>query len=61
LPQSSFKNRKWFLKKEIAPIMPHRHREGPENRRLSADLSSYHDSALPGVRVENPLSFATSD
>jgi hypothetical protein len=50
------------LKKEIAPIMPHAHREGPKkNRPLLADLSSYHDGALSGGRVENPLSFATSD
>jgi len=26
------------------------------NRRSSADLGSYHDGALPGGRVENPLS-----
>jgi hypothetical protein len=27
-----------------------------KNRGLSADLGSYHDGALPGSRVEDPLS-----
>jgi len=45
------------VKKEIGPIMPRLVTEkGLKNRRLSADLSSYHDGALPGGSVQNSLS-----
>jgi hypothetical protein len=36
------------FEKEIARIMPRTAPRRTENRRLSADLSSYHDGALPG-------------
>ena len=47
---------KWISRKKTAPVMP---RAGPrraENRGFSAELSSYHNGALPGGCVENPLS-----
>jgi hypothetical protein len=54
-----FRKSKLFCEKENRPQSLHtQYREKPKNSRLSADLSSYHEGALPGGRVENPLSQA---
>jgi hypothetical protein len=49
------KNRKSLEKRNQANQARPATDKDRKNRGLSADLSSYHDGALPGSRVEDPL------